>query len=105
SESACWARDTPSRSSDRRAKVLAPTATFRPWNSRLSSFSALTDLAFLLFLVFRFEPDRVRVAGFLTLALVRRVRTFFADFGVDLDMFFFFDAMDGSLSPKNVARC
>jgi hypothetical protein len=72
----------------------------------LSSVSALTGRASLRFLAFGRETARFRAGVFfadflLILGLAVRRRTFFADFAADLVLLFFFDAMNGSVSPRN----
>jgi hypothetical protein len=67
----------------------------------LSSVSALTGRASLRFLAFGREAARFRAGVFFADFLLMRRRTFFADFAADLVLLFFFDAMNGSVSPRN----
>jgi hypothetical protein len=64
-------------------------------------------VALFLLLALGFDAIRFRddcfLPVFLLLALVARGREFFADFAVDLALFFFFDAITEVYHPENVA--
>lgn len=78
-------------------------ARLRPANSRLSSVSALTEGFFfrLLVLVFAtiFFEAGFFLADFLVLLTLVVALRFFADFARAFGLFFFFDAMEGSVPP------